>query len=270
MNRSVQAFMNDHWAGYQVRWVPATPEYILAHLQEEWRQCAVTGDPNEPASQPPTFVTTVHEWRQELDLVWWSPLGHALNKEWNTKFSQRQWFGVLVPAREKTLRHVCNLLATAAQRPVFPRRKLLGCDGAAAGVFLAVRSILVQAGAPPPLRPSTPLEPYLRNWPKVFCEQIARLAPGGLPLCFENRFMERCTALSLALGCLLLLLSAFAAEPWLVIGGVALFAFGWFGGLFGGSWFPGRLKLENTSTFRGLTERIVEQHRRFESCRAGV
>src|SRR5512137_1160640 len=104
---------------FEIDWVPATPQYILDCFQEEWRQCAVLDDD----AKPPTFDTTVHQWRDELDLVWWSRLGYALNKEWRTKFSQAQWFSVLVPARSRTLHDVCSLLASTACRPSVPPAK---------------------------------------------------------------------------------------------------------------------------------------------------
>lgn len=244
-------------ADYPIQWVPATPEYILACLQEEWRQCAL---PDEEGKLP-TFETTVDEWREAMDLVWWSPLGHALNKFWGTKFSEWQWFRVLVPAREQTLGDVCRLLATKAQRPVVPPARLLGCDCASAGVFLAIRSLLLRAGAPPELRPSTPLKPYLRKWPKVFRKEVSRLVPGGLPFGFEGNLSERVFAWSAILGGLLLAASALVNEPALIITGVMLFALGWFGGLFGSTWFPGRLTLRNVKTFRDLTEMIIKQQR---------
>jgi hypothetical protein len=249
-------FMN---VNHAIQWVPASPEYILACFQEEWRQCAMDDDER----QLPSFMTTVHEWRQALDLVWWSPLSQALNKDWSTKFSAVRWFRVLVPAREKTLRGVCNLLASRAQRPLVAAVKILGQDCPTAGIFLAIRALLVRAGALPDLRPSTPLQTFLSKWPKVFLKEISRLAPGGLPLFFENKLRDSCMTGSWLLGMVLLILAAVSREPLLTIGGVLFFGFGWLGGLFGPTWFPGRLILEKAETFRDLTEMIVQQQRRY-------
>lgn len=177
---------------YPIEWVPATPEYILGCLQEEWRQCAIVEEDAERERQVPAFTTTVHQWREAMDLVWWSPLGHALNKQWRIRISEWQWFQALVPARDKTLRDVCNLLATQARRPAFPRSRLLGSPSGLAGVFLAIRCLLEKSGAPPGLRPSSPLAPCLEKWPRVFEEEISRLAP-GLLFYHENKFF---TALS--------------------------------------------------------------------------
>jgi hypothetical protein len=246
---------------YPLEWVPATPDYILGCIQEEWRQYAILDEDADRERQVPTFVTTVHQWRDAMDLVWWSPLGHALNQEWRTRISGWEWFRALVPAREKTLRDVCNLLATQARRPAFPRSKLLGCPSDLAGVFLTVRYLLEQAGAPPGLRPSAPLAPALEKWPGVFDQEISRLAP-GLLFYHENKGFSALTAGSFVVGAALLLGSALIPEPWLIIIGVVLCAFGWFGGSFGGTWFPGKLRVDGVKTFRGLTEAILEQQQR--------
>ncbi len=58
-------------AGYPIGWVPATPDYIFASLREEWRQCALSEgeEAEEVERQLPALTTTVHEWREALDLV---------------------------------------------------------------------------------------------------------------------------------------------------------------------------------------------------------
>jgi len=246
-------------AHYAIQWAPASREYILACFQEEWRQCATDADDERGL---PSFMTTVHEWRQAMDLVWWSPLGQALNKAWGTHFSELQWFRTLVPARERTLRDVCNLLGSQAQRPVVPPARLMGRDCPSAGLFLAIRALLVRGGAPTRLRPSTPLEPFLLKWPKVFLNEISRFAPGGLPLFFQNEFRDRCIAISWLVGVVLLIMTVFTKAPLVTIWGVIFFAIGWFGGLFGATWFPSRLTLENATTFRDLTKMILEQQQR--------
>jgi hypothetical protein len=253
----MQAKMN---ARYPIEWVPATPEYVLACFQEEWRQRAWL-EAAEPAAveRPwPTFETTIQAWREALDLVWWSPLGQSYNKSWGTRFSEWRWFSVLVPARQKTLRDVCHLLASQARRPRVPPAKLLGCACGSAGIFLAVRSLLSPAGAPPGVRPSTPVGPFLKRWPKVFLREISRLAPGGLPFTCEDGPLVTPIALGSLAGVLLLLASCAVAEPVLTIAGVILFGAGWLGGLC----YRGRLAFERVRTFRGLTGVIVEQQRR--------
>lgn len=70
-------------ADYTIEWVPATPEYVLAGIQEEWRQSLLLEgeDSGDVERQLPTFATTVKEWREAVDLVGWRPLGRALDEE---------------------------------------------------------------------------------------------------------------------------------------------------------------------------------------------
>jgi hypothetical protein len=250
-------------ADYPIECVPATPEYILACIREEWRQSMLLDgeESDDVERQLPTFASTVHKWRETLDLVGWRPLGRALNEDWGTQFTKRQWFSVLMPAREKTLRGVCELLATQACRRLVPPAKMLGRECPSAGVFLAIRAFLVQAGAPPDLRPSTPLEPFLHKWPEVFLQQVSHLAPGGVPFTRQNEGFNTLIALSYILSGLLLLLGLFAKDPWMTCGAVILYGLGWIGAGCGGC-FPGPLKLEAVNDFRGLTEAIVERQRR--------
>jgi len=244
-------------AVYSIQWVPVTPEYILASFQEEWRQIALPDAQEE--RELPTFTTTIAQWRDLLDLVDWSRLGRALNEAWGTNFSRQQWREVLEPSRKKTLRGVCDLLASQAKRPLVPPAKLLGHECAAAGVFLAVRSLLLQAGVPDDLRPSTTLEPVLRKWPKVFQNEIARLCPGGLPFVFAGWFGGALTGLICLMGWLLMVVGSSASVAELIIVGVLLCGAGWIGGLF----YHGPLALKNVSDFRQLAELIVEQQQRY-------
>lgn len=250
-------------ANYPIEWVPATPEYLLACMREECRQSRLLdGDElGDVEQQLPTFESTVCEWREAMDLVGWRPLGQALNEEWGTHFAESQWFSVLMPAREKTLRGVCELLATQVSRPVVPPAKMAGRECASAGVFLAIRSVLLQAGAPQDLRPSTPLEPLVQKWPAVFTQQVSRLAPGGLPFTRRNETFNLLITLSYILSGLLFLLGVLLKDPWAASGGVVLYALGWIGAACSG-WFPGELKLEAVSNVRGLTEAILEQQQR--------
>ena len=167
-------------SSYPITWLPATPEYILAGIQAEWRQfaldCEFTAEDME--RQMPTFNTTIRQWCDDAMLDEWTPLGTALNQTWGTKFTRKQWRQVLEPAREKTIRGVCELLATQARRPLIPPAIILGRECKSAGVFLAIRSLLIEAGAPARLRPSSSVEPYLKKWPKVFHEKINRSVHG--------------------------------------------------------------------------------------------
>lgn len=185
----------------------------------------------------------------------WTPLGQALNQDWGTKFTRKQWRQVLEPAREKTIQGVCELLATQAQRPLIPPARIFGRECQSAGVFLAIRAVLIERGVPADLRPSSRMEPYLTKWPKVFQDQIDRLAPGGLPYNLANESWPMLTGLICTVGALLLVAGSIVRTPEMTIVGVFLFAGGWLSGLV----YRGPLALENVSTFRDLVEVIVQQ-----------
>ncbi len=246
-------------ANYPIRWVPATPEYVLAYMQEEWRQFA--GDcrlsAGEMEKHMPTFNTTIQEWCDEQMLDEWMPLGKQLNLTWDTSFTRKQWREVFAPAGQKTIRGVCELLAAQAKRPVIPPAKILGHESKSAGVFLAIRALLIEAGAPANLRPSFSLEPCLKKWRKVFLRKIDRLVLGGLPYVPQNKFWTRLAAATCGVGVLLLGVSGFVKEsPEVVIAGVLLFATGYLGSI-----CHGPLALENVNTFRDLVELIVKKQR---------
>ena len=247
---------------YPIKWLPATPEYILAGFQEEWRQFALfeAGYTTEELEQRmPSFHTTIKQWCDDAILDEWVPLNQALNEAWDTKFSRKQWREVLEPACEKTLRGVCELLASQVQRPLLPRAKLLGRNCPTARVFLAIRSMLVKAGAPANIRPSSAIEPYLRKWPKVFQEKVARLSLGGLPFKSKRHAWRTFASAGSLAGVLLLILRPVFKLPEIVIFGVIIFAAGWIAG----ACFRWPLTLENVNTFRDLAELIVKKQQAY-------
>lgn len=199
---------------YPIQWMPATPEYILAYIQEEWRRFAA--ECHLPATESkkhiPTFATTIQAWCDEEMLDEWMELGTQLNQTWETNFTRKQWRQVLKPAHEKTLRDACELLATRAQRPVISPAKIFGRECKSAGIFLAIRSLLIEAGAPANLRPSSRVEPYLKKRPKIFLRKIDRLILGGLPYASGNKFWTKLTAVTCVVGALLLGVGCFLKE----------------------------------------------------------
>jgi len=242
---------------YPIQWVPVTPDYILASMQEEWRQIALP-DPTEERELP-TFTTTIAQWRDLLDLLDWRRLGRALNEAWGTSFSRQQWREVLEPPREKTLRQVCELLASQAKRPLVPPATLLGHRCGSAGVFLAIRAMLIHAGVRDCVRPSTALQPMLRKRPEVFLRQVARLSPGGLPFAFRGGLWRTVTTLICLLGVLLLVIGGTSDIPEIILTGVVLCGAGWIGELS----YHGPLTLENVTTFRQLAELVVQKQQQY-------
>lgn len=160
---------------------PATPEYVLAVLQDQHRQSAQF-DPEVDPGAVLSFETTIQEWREACDLLDWKTLGRAHNEWWKIDCADDEWESVLVPASEKRLAGVCELIASRASRPSVRAARILGTDCLTAGAFLTIRSLLADAGASPDeIAPSAPLLPFTRRYCRVFLEEISRLAPGALP-----------------------------------------------------------------------------------------
>jgi hypothetical protein len=161
--------------------LPATPEHILSVLADNHRQAARC-DPEVDRDAVLTPETTVAEWRRACDLLPARRLGMALNRWFGIAASDAEWRAVLEPAKERTLAGVCTFIASRAARPAVRPFRLLGASCLTGGVFLTVRSLLVEAGAPAaPLTPSAPLAPWARRHLDVFLGPISRLAPGALP-----------------------------------------------------------------------------------------
>ena len=128
-----------------------------------------------------SFDTTVEQWRDVGELVAWRALGRALDADWSVGASDDAWERVLEPARRRTLRDVCELIASQARLPVVEPAGMLGgrCD--AAGALRAMRAVggRHEQGVVR-LRPSTPLGPRSgdREWALVGA--ALKLAPGSI------------------------------------------------------------------------------------------
>ena len=159
----------------------ATPEYVLAVLQDMHRQqCQF--DPEADPRAVLSFDTSVAQRRDACDLLGWRERGCAFNPLFGISCSDAEWGAVLEPAGQRRLADVCQLIAVRAVRSVIRPSQLLGRTCAPAGAFLTIRSLLHEAGAPAgEIAPSTPLAPYTRRFAEVFLGPVSRLAPGALP-----------------------------------------------------------------------------------------
>ena len=162
-------------------YLPATPEYVLAVLRDRHRQqCQI-----DPAAEPDvelSFETTIAEWRSACDLLDWRRLGRALNSEWKLGWPDTAWRTVLEPAKARTLREVCQFIAQEALRPTIEPISIMGATCLTAGAFVAIRSLLRDAGADvASVAPSTALDQYARRHLAVFLGPISCLAPNALP-----------------------------------------------------------------------------------------
>lgn len=235
--------------------IPASSEYVLSVIQDNHRQqCQY--DPEAERDVLLTFDTTVAEWRSASDLVGWKKLGEALNVEWEIECASDQWFGVLEPAKERTLRDVCNLIAVDAVRDVVRPAKILGSTCATAGAFLTVRSMLQREGADDELiAPSTELASYTRLYTTTFLGPISRLAPNRLPpvVIHKPQYWAACIGLVLSWGVTM-------CGHWdngLTIIGVVLLAFFYALLWIAAKSYPSAVEFGDLRTFRDLAVAIT-------------
>lgn len=162
--------------------VPATANHVLAVFRDWYRQQCQFASAVEPGVDL-TFATTIAEWQSACDLIGgWRTLGRILNGMWDLDQPDEAWRSVLKPAGQRTLRDLCEFIASGAVRPTIEPLKILGAECLPAGAFLAIRSLLREAGVDTdPIAPSTPYGEYARRHLGVFLGPISRLAPGALP-----------------------------------------------------------------------------------------
>ncbi|MFK7776750.1 MAG: hypothetical protein QM501_01345 [Gimesia sp.] len=85
-------------------------------------------------------------------------------------------------AELKTARDFCELIATRITMSEIPVTSFCGRTCRPASVFLAIRSIINDAGVNvDEIAPSTPLAEYSRKHLELFLGPIAKLSPGSLP-----------------------------------------------------------------------------------------
>jgi|SRR5579862_1437327 len=251
---------------YPTQSIRATPEYVLSVIVDNHRQQSQF-DPETDANVVLTMDTTVAQWRAACDLVAWRPLGRALNDCWAIHFTDEQWKSVLTPPGRRTLRDVCNQIASTASRAVIQPVTLLGKPCATAGAFLTVRYLLEQAGADArEISPSMPLKGYLRRYLPVFLGPVSRLSPGALPPVKIRTPMYDRGAIGLLLSLLLI------GAGWLVDWRTQFSVLGSAGVILGVLaaglcyaliWIaakgqPASVEFGNLKTFRDLATRLVE------------
>ncbi len=241
---------------YSTQDFPATPEYVLDVFRDNQRFTMICG--LDPVLE---FDTTVQDWCATCDLYGWPTLFNSLNETWGIHATRSEWKRVLKPEKQRTLREVCEFIATRAIRPKIRPATLLGKECLPAGAFLTIRSILAQAGADPRrIAPSAPLEPYLNRHIIKLYMHIAKIAPGTFPeVNFESHPLLRTMTLVVLLGVLTLIVGGMANSPSTLIIGTGFAAIGVLGHICVSRMLgPGRFELSDTVTFRDLAVRICQ------------
>lgn len=139
------------------------------------------------------------------------------------QFSKAHWREVLKPEKLRTVRDVCELVATRATRTELVPYSILGRACRSAGAFCLVRGMLKSAGANvSDLAPSSTLEPYLRHYPTLFKHHLQLATLIGLPLLkvWHPVFSRTCRFL-------LVLVAVFATNMLLLYLGIGLNTLPW-------------------------------------------
>jgi len=158
-----------------------TPQDILEILKDSHlQQCQY--DPEADSEIDLTFESTIDEWRYACDLVSWKPLGKALNEWFGVSFSPTEWKNTLDPSEKRKLHDVCTLIAKQGRRYSIKPLKICGSISDEAGIFFTVRAALKQSGVETDkIKPSSSLQPVLRNHWGTFLDEIGKISPGTLP-----------------------------------------------------------------------------------------
>ena len=163
-------------ADYPFDYLPATPDYVLAVLQESVR--VQVGDEIDSGYSVRDLIGAYN------DIAWPTikSLADCMNGTFATEIPRNEWADAFPRLRGKTVGDVCEFLAPRIMRPVIRPWKYIAGECHPAGAFLTIQSWLAKFGFPPDrITPSTPIGPYL-NW---FAEELvwpmARLSPNQHP-----------------------------------------------------------------------------------------
>lgn len=242
--------------------VPATPEYVLELFRElfsEW------DEPLESLSFNTTVSEFATEWNDTI-LFWWE-LARPLNEFTGLNLPIEEWKSILSPMRQRTLRGVCEFVASRMRtRQTIRPWHHIGGDCLPAGAFLTARSILARYGANArEITPSTSLEPYFQRYDFGWLWELCRLAPGCLPPLTVDRWDPTCGYfIGLAIGGGLMLLGSILGKV-----GSQFFAFGFlflfftaFVSLVTQQLSHKRVELGDLHTFRDLAYALAGQQPR--------
>ncbi len=240
--------------------IPATPEYVLEVFRDGYRHFCGLHEDSEPGGEL-SFDTTVAQWRLACSEFGFRSRDHArsLERLWKLGRTDEEWLVVLEPAKERTLVELCEFIARDALMPTIEPVCIMGSTCRKAGAFLAIRSVLSDAGVDvSSLAPSTPLARFFPRHLLVFLGPISRLAPNALPDITFFRPRHRVGLVRRILG-VVFAIAGWLIAPLAIVDGTVLAFVSWTA-----SWFiaqvfvPSRLILGDLRTFRDLAEVVAE------------
>lgn len=159
---------------------PATPEYVLEVLldqsRQEWSKSLNIFEEEEIPVTLDSPLDTLFEACHLYD----SALISIFTKNW-LGLSESDWTQVVSGPQMHTVRDFCERIAVRMTMPVISLQTFIGRTCRPASAFLAIRSLLQEAGVDvADVAPSTSLSKLTRQHLDLFLGPIAKLAPGGL------------------------------------------------------------------------------------------
>lgn len=243
----------------ELHYVTMTPDDVLSVIRDSYRFSEELDPESEPGVDL-TFASTVAEWRSACDLVSTRPLGRALNAWFGVKATDAEWREVLEPPQHATLKSVADLVASkGAVRPVAPPARLAGGECKAAGYFLAMRSLLQEAGVEASrLQPSTSLASLSADTIFELTKVMGRLAPGVMPVPRQPATVaDRIIAWFMLLSLLALAFAGLIDIPWYPSACLLGLLLGVSGIIAKSRLFPGRLVFAENATLGDLARAIA-------------
>lgn len=238
-----------------------TPEEVFFIFKEEHRLCSqfdIEADPTVDL----TMDSSIKEWRYSMDLLPGRRLCKYLNEEFEINISESEWKSVLEPSRTKRLGDVCRLISNHAQIEVVKPIKIFGKDCLSASLFKTIKRNLTKRGVDTSdLKPSSLIEPYLKNHFGEFIEQINKNYTGVIPV-IETTDTKLSKPISkILLAFFLFLIAGFFWNPLFCIAVILLII-----GLYSGNTERKEFEDQNEimfipgiKTFRDLVETIIEK-----------
>ena len=243
-------------AKYDTIKVPATPDYILSVIQDEYRLICENDWESEPDMNL-TFDSTIKDWRIACDLLPWKQLGSALNEWFNVSIDSSKWKSLLEPASKKTLKGVCEEIAKYSDRETIKPIRIFGKECLKGGIFLTIRSKLAEAGADvSSLTPKSLLDEYIADYYETFFKISSRLFPNKFPVIKVIKPLHNFSTKGLLLGLAILFLGIFL-WPLQICGVVIFVVFFLLAGI-AAMKRPQSVKFGELKTFKDMVNCIVD------------
>ena len=193
--------------------------------------------------------------------------GQTLNTWFGISLAPEAWASVLPPPLTRQLGAVCDLIARHATVPVVQPVTLFGDPSLAAGAFLVIRRTLADAGVDvADLRPSSPLEPYLREHATKVLPPLWRLTPPGLCPVHVDEPLGTAAGVGMPIARLLYVIGWCAGLPgqYMLAAGLSVAIFWCLAAVGGRLIKPAGVRFGDARTFRDLARIIVGERCAFQ------